>query len=106
MEAEANPSEARLPPAAVMWNSGRNEAGERWQVAATLAGPGRWAPFYAALLDKAVRRGVAEVDGMFADIRDVNTGLAAAGLKPDGDDERLYVFELRLDDPAHDGVSA
>jgi GNAT superfamily N-acetyltransferase len=106
VEEEANLSEAKLPPAAVLWNSDSDENGEWWQIAATLAAPGRWTPLYAALLAEAVRRGVTEVDGMFADIHEANTGLAAAGLKPDADGERLYVFELRLDESAPRGVSA
>jgi hypothetical protein len=80
-----------------MWSIETDEGSDWWQVAATLAGPGQWAPLYRGLLDEALRRGVGEVDSMLPDIHDANTGVAAAGLHPDSNDERLYVFELQLE---------
>jgi GNAT superfamily N-acetyltransferase len=106
VEASANLQDAKVAPAAVMLNAGTDDGDSWWSVAATLAGPGQWAPLYRAMLDEAGRRGVAEVDGLFADIHDANEGLKAAGLQPDPDDERLYVFELRLDDTSPGPASA
>jgi GNAT superfamily N-acetyltransferase len=96
VEQEHEVSDPRLPPAAVMWTYGKDDDDVWWQVAATLAGPGKWAPLFRGLLDEALRQGVGEVDGMFADTHDANTGLEAAGLQPDRDEERLYLFELDL----------
>lgn len=106
VEAGADLGSAKVPPAAVMWTVGEDESAKWWQVAATLAQPNQWAPMFRALLDEAARRGIAEVDGMFPDSHDANTGLATAGLTPDPDDRRLILFELRLQDSKPDPPAA
>jgi GNAT superfamily N-acetyltransferase len=106
VSADASLEDARLPPCAVLWSADTDDGVLWWQIAATLAGTGDWAPLYRAFLEEAARRGVGEVDGMFADIHSANEGLKAAGLNPDPDDDRLYVFELRLDEAAATASSA
>ena len=96
VEADARPSETKLPPAAIMWNSWAEDGLESWQVAATLAEPRQWAPLYTSLLEEARRRGAGDVSGMVADTVAANAGLSAAGMTPDPDEDRLYLFELHL----------
>jgi hypothetical protein len=96
VDADARPGQSKLPPVAVMWNSWTEEGRESWQVAATLAESRHWAPLYASVLEEARRRGAADVSGMFADTVAANAGLSAAGMTPDPDEDRLYVFELQL----------
>jgi GNAT superfamily N-acetyltransferase len=96
VEADARPGDSKLPPAAVMWNSWTEEGMESWQVAATLAEPRHWAPLYTSLLGEARRRGAGNASGMFADTVAANAGLSAAGMTPDPDEDRLYLFELHL----------
>ena len=96
VESDFSLDDARVPPAAVMWSADSDEGTLWWQVAATLAQPDKWSALYRGFLLEAERQGVGAVDGMFADVHDANMGLKAAGLRPDPDEDRLYVFELPL----------
>ncbi|HET9495439.1 MAG TPA: GNAT family N-acetyltransferase [Chloroflexia bacterium] len=89
-----SPPEAKIAPAAVMWAADSEGDNVWWQVAATIAAPEQWAPLYRGLLEEAERQGVTDVEGLFADVHSANVGLKAAGLQPDPDHDRLYVFAL------------
>jgi GNAT superfamily N-acetyltransferase len=73
-----------------------NDTGEHWTISIASALAEQWEELGGGLIEYATERGVAGMDGLLPDSYDIVSGLKAAGLTPDSDDERLCLFELDL----------
>jgi GNAT superfamily N-acetyltransferase len=96
---DSDAPENSMPPPMLLLIRSVNDTVEHWTISIASALAEQWAGLGGGLIEYATERGVPEVDGLLPDSYDIVSGLQAAGLTPDADDERLCLFELDLNAP-------
>ena len=88
-----------LPPPTVLLRHGRSETEEiAWVLSAIIALGADWEPTMRGLLGYARQQGVKEVNGLLPDLVEVKSAMAGVGFTADGDDDRLCLFELQINE--------